>query len=76
MKNIPYIVAIDCRKPPSGRVAVTSIQSGTEVIEPISRWHLSWIPYMPRKFAYATYLFIAFLPHFSEVLIRLLKFKF
>jgi len=51
VKNIPYIVVIDCKKPPSGRVALTSIQFGSEIISPASKFHLTWIPYIPRKLA-------------------------
>lgn len=47
--NIPYIVVIDCAKPPCGRIALSSIQFGQEVIEPAHRFHLSWVPYFPHE---------------------------
>jgi len=54
VKNIPYIIIIDCAKPPSNKVAVASIQSGGERIESFSKWHLAYVPYLPRRFSYAT----------------------
>ena len=47
--NVPYIIAIDCAKPPSGRIAVTSIQLAEEIIAPAQRLNMSWVPYIPKE---------------------------
>jgi len=54
VKNIPYVVVIDCAKPPSNKVAVASIQSGGEKVESFSKWHLAYVPYLPKRFSFAT----------------------
>eukprot|EP01118_Nematostelium_gracile_P009388 TRINITY_DN3158_c0_g1_i2.p1 TRINITY_DN3158_c0_g1~~TRINITY_DN3158_c0_g1_i2.p1 ORF type:complete len:786 (-),score=309.43 TRINITY_DN3158_c0_g1_i2:117-2387(-) len=46
--NIPYIVVISSRRPPSEQIAITSVQSGTETVIPGRIPGFSYHPYVPR----------------------------
>jgi len=48
--NIPYIVAIQCQKEPSGRIAVASIQKGGEELLTGRKSHYRWVPYFPKGY--------------------------
>ena len=49
--NIPYIVVLDSKKSPSGRLALTSIQSQEETIANVEKFHFKWSPYIPSELA-------------------------